>query len=51
MDLKKLVANEIHRHVAEHLSEEQVYGLLEKTEARRTWGYCLPSVFFSKNFP
>lgn len=50
MDLKKLVANEIHRHVAEHLSEEQVYGLLEKPKHAEHGDIAFPAFSLAKVF-
>lgn len=50
MDLKKLVANEIHRHVAEHLSEEQVYGLLEKPKHAEHGDIAFPAFSLAKTF-
>ena len=50
MDLKKLVANEIHRHVAEHLSEEQVYGLLEKPKHAEHGDIAFPAFSLAKIF-
>ena len=50
MDLKKLVANEIHRHVAEHLNEEQVYGLLEKPKHAEHGDIAFPAFSLAKTF-
>lgn len=50
MDLKKIVATEIHRHVAEHLNEQQVYDLLEKPKHAEHGDIAFPAFSLAKVF-
>lgn len=50
MDLKKIVASELHRHVAEHLSEQQVLDLLEKPKHAEHGDLAFPAFSLAKVF-
>ncbi|MGP6140500.1 arginine--tRNA ligase [Jeotgalibaca sp. A127] len=50
MDLKKLVATELHGHVAEHLSEQEVLDLLEKPKHSEHGDIAFPAFSLAKVF-
>lgn len=50
MDLKKLVASELHSHVSEQLSEQQVFDLLEKPKHSEHGDIAFPAFSLSKVF-
>lgn len=50
MDLKKLIATELHKHVAEHLSEQEVFDLLEKPKHAEHGDVAFPAFSLAKVF-